>query len=159
MHDGCRFGDGAPHLLATPCQRCGHTAGVLHLRQPNGQRPLCCAGCGTWIKWVGKGETGEAKRSVSSQIHAKLRPSDRAAILERDAYHCLFCGRRPPEVILHVAHVVSVQVGSDLGLTEDQINHPDNLITGCEECNLGQRASSPPPYIIASLLARIGGQR
>ena len=63
--------------------------------------------------------------------HAPTRKL-RAAILKRDDYRCLMCGRRPAEntdVKLHVHHVVQWSLG---GLTVRK-----NLITLCETCHDG----------------------
>lgn len=59
-------------------------------------------------------------------------PKLRAAILKRDDYRCLACGRRPatnPDIELHVHHVVPFSEG---GLTTRS-----NLITLCHTCHKG----------------------
>ena len=53
-------------------------------------------------------------------------------ILERDNHTCHYCGRRPPEVVLQVDHVVSIALGGS--------DTPDNLITACRDCNTGKGA-------------------
>lgn len=59
-----------------------------------------------------------------------MRPSVRFCILRRDGFTCRYCGRRPPDVVLHVDHMVPVARGG----TSDE----DNLITACRRCNLGK---------------------
>jgi len=56
----------------------------------------------------------------------------RFRILARDGFRCRYCGRpgNAPGVVLHVDHVVPVAAG---GTTIE-----DNLLTACEECNLGK---------------------
>ncbi len=54
----------------------------------------------------------------------------RFEIFKRDGFVCQYCGAHPPQVLLHVDHVVPVVEGGD--------NDPDNLITACETCNLGK---------------------
>ncbi len=56
----------------------------------------------------------------------------RFGILQRDGFRCRYCGRTgsTPDVVLHVDHVVPVAAG---GTTSE-----DNLLTACEECNLGK---------------------
>jgi len=54
----------------------------------------------------------------------------RAEILERDNYTCQHCGRKAPDVKLHVDHIVPKKKG---GLTETR-----NLQTLCIECNMGK---------------------
>lgn len=56
----------------------------------------------------------------------------RFEIFRRDAFTCRYCGRRPPEVILEIDHIVPVVEG---GLSE-----LPNLITACRECNGGKGA-------------------
>lgn len=61
-----------------------------------------------------------------------MRPSLRFEVFKRDAFTCGYCGRRSPEVILHVDHV--------LPLAEGGRDEPDNLVTSCVECNQGKAA-------------------
>lgn len=58
----------------------------------------------------------------------------RRKILERDGYKCVDCGRSPrndPSCVLHVDHRIAVARGGG--------DHPDNLQTLCDWCNLGKR--------------------
>lgn len=56
----------------------------------------------------------------------------RFEIFKRDRFICAYCGRTPPEVLLHVDHVVpKAEGGSD---------DPANLRTACRDCNLGNGA-------------------
>lgn len=64
----------------------------------------------------------------------------RFEVLKRDGFMCHYCGRRAPEVVLHVDHIVPESEGG-----EDTL---ENLVTACEECNLGKsnkRLDSPLP--------------
>lgn len=54
----------------------------------------------------------------------------RFAILKRDGFACHYCGRKPPEVELHVDHVIPVADGG----TDD----PANLVAACFDCNAGK---------------------
>jgi hypothetical protein len=54
----------------------------------------------------------------------------RFEILKRDGFTCQYCGRKPPEVQLHVDHIKPQWEGG----TDD----PENLITSCADCNLGK---------------------
>lgn len=60
-----------------------------------------------------------------------IKTSLRFKIFERDNFTCQYCGRKPPEVILHCDHIHPL---SKKG-TSDEIN----LITSCRDCNLGKR--------------------
>ncbi|MBI4570634.1 MAG: HNH endonuclease [Chloroflexi bacterium] len=55
----------------------------------------------------------------------------RFQLFRRDGFQCLYCGRRPPDVVLHVDHAMPVAVGGDSGLA--------NLVTCCSDCNAGKR--------------------
>ena len=51
--------------------------------------------------------------------------------MERDGFRCAYCGRGSrDEVVLRVDHVVPWSKG---GLSEES-----NLVTACEDCNLGK---------------------
>lgn len=54
----------------------------------------------------------------------------RFRILSRDNFTCRYCGRRAPEVVLQVDHIVARTKG---GSDDDT-----NLITACFECNQGK---------------------
>jgi len=55
-------------------------------------------------------------------------------VLARDSFTCVYCGRKPPEVALHVDHKISVKDGGS-----DEL---ENLVTACDECNAGKSDSS-----------------
>jgi len=58
----------------------------------------------------------------------------RFEVFKRDRFTCAYCGRRPPEVLLEVDHVVPRCEGGP-----DTI---DNLVTSCEACNRGKAGKS-----------------
>jgi hypothetical protein len=57
----------------------------------------------------------------------------RFQVLRRDDFRCAYCGRMPPDVILHVDHVVPFSLGGGTTL--------DNLRASCGDCNLGKGAN------------------
>lgn len=59
-----------------------------------------------------------------------LTKGKRFEIFKRDGFTCQYCGRKPPEVVLHVDHVMPVAEGGD--------NDEMNLVTACSDCNLGK---------------------
>jgi 5-methylcytosine-specific restriction endonuclease McrA len=63
----------------------------------------------------------------------------RFGILQRDGFRCRYCGRpgNAPGVVLHVDHVVPV--------VADATTTQDNLLTACDECNLGKAAWAVVP--------------
>ena len=54
----------------------------------------------------------------------------RFEIFKRDCFTCQYCGKKAPDVILHIDHIVPISKGG----TNDILN----LITSCESCNLGK---------------------
>lgn len=58
--------------------------------------------------------------------------ADRFRILKRDNFTCRYCGRKAPEVPLHVDHAVSLKRGGP--------NDDHNLVTSCSQCNNGKGA-------------------
>lgn len=62
-----------------------------------------------------------------------VSPKLRFEVFKRDDFTCQYCGRHPPDVLLHADHIISVNDGG-----ADDI---DNLITACEPCNLGKGAT------------------
>jgi 5-methylcytosine-specific restriction endonuclease McrA len=71
---------------------------------------------------------GRRTRRARDPIRAQMR----FRVLQRDGFRCRYCGRSgsAPGVVLHVDHVVPLAAGG--GSTEH------NLVTACEECNLGK---------------------
>lgn len=64
---------------------------------------------------------------------AKRKPMSkrkRFEIFKRDGFACQYCGRKPPQVMLQVDHVIAVAAGGD----DDSLN----LTTACEDCNSGK---------------------
>lgn len=56
----------------------------------------------------------------------------RFEVFKRDKFTCQYCGAHPPAVVLHVDHIHPVAEGGT--------NDEDNLVTACENCNLGKGA-------------------
>lgn len=57
----------------------------------------------------------------------------RFRVLQRDGFRCQYCGRSARDgAILHLDHVVPYSAGGETS--------EDNLITACEQCNLGKSA-------------------
>jgi len=63
-------------------------------------------------------------------IPAKMR----FEVLKRDKNTCVYCGRKSPDIVLHVDHVVAVALGGTNSLS--------NLVAACEDCNRGKGATS-----------------
>lgn len=62
-----------------------------------------------------------------------IKKKTRFEVFKRDGFTCQYCGATPPEVVLHVDHIIAVVEGGGNGI--------NNLITACESCNLGKGAT------------------
>lgn len=54
----------------------------------------------------------------------------RFEIFKRDNFTCMYYGKKPPSVILHIDHIIPVSKGGG--------NGTENLVTSCDKCNLGK---------------------
>lgn len=82
-----------------------------------------------------------AHRSRRSGIGAKLR----FAVLKRDGFRCVYCGRTSKEAKLNVDHIVPVALGG----TNDRLN----LVTSCAECNSGKSCDRLPKTVEQRIMA------
>lgn len=67
-------------------------------------------------------DTQSTRKSISVRT--------RFEIFKRDGFVCQYCGRKSPDVVLEVDHIVAVVDGGT--------NDPINLVTSCWECNRGK---------------------
>jgi hypothetical protein len=71
------------------------------------------------------------ERPVSVPATAqKVSVRTRFEVLKRDSFTCRYCGRKTPEVVLQVDHVIPSSQGGS--------NDMENLVTACWECNSGK---------------------
>jgi hypothetical protein len=137
--------------MRAACRKCGHGYGSIETR--NGQDCVWCGNCGAFQYNAPKTETGRAPRTVTT-IHNGIKAGQRARILLRASGSCELChaANKP----LHAGHLLSVNEGMKLGLTEAEINSDENLAAMCDECNLGL-SDQPIPLrlLVAILKARI----
>ena len=61
-----------------------------------------------------------------------MKKTLRFEIFKRDNFTCVYCGKKPPEVILEVDHIIPRKEGGD--------DDPSNLATSCFSCNRGKGA-------------------
>ncbi|HEY0376414.1 MAG TPA: HNH endonuclease [Pyrinomonadaceae bacterium] len=73
-----------------------------------------------------------ANKSINHR--RRISPRLRFQVFQRDNSTCQVCGRRAPEVILHLDHIEPVSWESNW----QPSNHPDDYQVLCEECNLGK---------------------
>lgn len=62
-----------------------------------------------------------------------ISPKLRFEVFKRDGFTCQYCGRKTPEVVLEVDHIIPKSKGGG-----DEL---ENLVTSCWECNRGKGAS------------------
>lgn len=145
--------DGREFALRQPCRHCSGTEGVI--RVAGGQNVVRCKSCNLAQFNAPKRETGESTRSTST---SPIPPKKRHRILERDGYRCGTCGRGAEQVILHVGHVVSIDDGPGLGMSDADLHDDENLVALCEECNLGiGRYSLRARHLLSILVRRYAG--
>lgn len=70
--------------------------------------------------------SGESQPTTSRNLSQRMR----FAVLFRDNFTCQYCGRKPPEVTLQVDHRNPYSLGGEHSM--------ENLVTACNECNLGK---------------------
>lgn len=116
------------------CPTCGH--GSANVAANGAHMTARCAHCDHYIRHVSKADLGLQPRTVQSR--AGIKPSTRARVLDAHGHACITCGRRPPEVILHVDHLIPVELAKRYDLYDDLIESEHNLAPSCEECNLGK---------------------
>lgn len=148
-----------PFEMREPCRECGGPFGRVEER--NGQACVYCVtpGCGRWVYNAPRTETGEKRRSVST-VHAAIKPKTRAHVLLRANSRCELCGVGIDDTVMHVGHLISVEDGLKEGLTDQHLNHQENLAAMCQECNLGIGKDSTPLRTLLRVTAlRLGVRR
>lgn len=78
--------------------------------------------------------TAQAPPSPVATSRVPIPAGLRFAVLRRDGFRCAYCGRGETErVRLHIDHLIPVAHGGK--------NELDNLVTACQDCNLGKSAT------------------
>lgn len=136
------------YKMRMPCKFCQHEFGKMEER--NGQNCVYCIKCSKHQYNAPKAETGEAQRSIRTR--EEISPGVKAEVLQRDGSRCQLCGRGSFEgKILHMGHIVSVHDAEAFKLKPEWVNKPANLITLCEECNLGMGKVSMTPRVLVAI--------
>lgn len=100
---------------------------------------IYCRKCQTWKSleiFIGnykrKGDSCADCRDIKYSIkNSRSLPLNlRFEVLNRDNFTCRYCGQSAPKVELHVDHIIPVSKGGE--------NSLNNLITACQDCNLGK---------------------
>jgi hypothetical protein len=136
--------------MRASCPTCEGLDGYIETR--NGQDCVFCANCSRWCYNAPKHETGRAIRPLRTR--PDIKPNQRARILDRDNGTCILCHRA--NIDLDVGHLISIDEGRALGMTDLELYHDDNLAAMCGPCNSGYGAISVNPrLLVATIRARI----
>jgi hypothetical protein len=81
------------------------------------------------VQWLAFGSAPPREVQEGRSIPAGLR----FKVLRRNGFTCQYCGRKAPEVELHVDHRVP--------WSKVKTHDIDNLVTACRDCNLGKGAT------------------
>lgn len=76
-----------------------------------------------------KNKKCQGTKPIRKPISKKMR----FEIFKRDSFTCQYCGKKAPDVVLHIDHIKPVAAGGRNSLL--------NLVTSCIECNLGKGAT------------------
>ncbi len=125
--------------LRKPCL-CGCPDGQITTR--NGQDVARCQKCDLFQYNAPKLETGRAQRSLATR--PGITPSQRARIFAVHDNACIVCGRRPPDVELVLAHIISREIADRYGMLDALIDSEFNLAPMCPEDNSGDAFLSEP---------------
>jgi len=109
---------------------CGHgDKSILEYLDPP---PLLCllVGLSPTRTPVGRGDGGQGvlERPVGKRKQLSVRT--RFEVFKRDDFTCRYCGRKSPDVVLEIDHIIPV---ADNGSNDEM-----NLVTSCFECNSGK---------------------
>ncbi len=86
-----------------------------------------------WLRSAEREAPGSRAGARTARGSRTIPLTLRFQVLRRDDFRCTYCGRKLPEVVLHIDHVEAFSSG---GLTK-----VDNLRTACSDCNLGKGAT------------------
>lgn len=114
------------------CKRCSVVPEtILLVARPEdteaNRTAVFCPRCDNWMAWANKAESGKDTKSCRS---SEFPTGVRMSVLKRDNFTCQSCGRKAPDVILHIDHIIPA--------AQDGLSVEPNGITLCQECNLGK---------------------
>jgi len=72
----------------------------------------------------------ECKKEIGKKYYKDTRLKKRFNIFQKNEFTCQYCGRKSPEAILQIDHIIPKTKG---GTDEEK-----NLITSCRDCNIGK---------------------
>ena len=97
--------------------------------KPKKFQQIICPICNLYSKPI---NNRQKNCSQCSKLKTGLRPKKlRFEILKRDNFTCQYCGRKSPDVILQIDHIIPK--------SKNGKDNKDNLITACFDCNSGKK--------------------
>jgi hypothetical protein len=93
---------------------------------------IYCPNCGSQMPTEARFCMDCGRRIPTSPERIPILKRVRFEVFKRDMHTCVYCGRKSPDVVLHVDHVIPVAKGGT--------NDLSNLVTACEDCNRGKGA-------------------
>lgn len=129
---------GAAHLKDGRCPLCGHSK-----EEGDDHESMMASKSITYDKHYvhppvpgmqGRPSPDQGRYRDDVSESRRIPKSLRFEVLARDGYTCRYCGRRPPEAILELDHMVSWRDGGRTTL--------GNLVTSCRDCNRGKSSKS-----------------
>jgi hypothetical protein len=132
--------------MRAPCKECNSVVGRI---KPTGAQDCVFCECGKFQYNAPRVETGRAVRTVAT-VHNGVTTKQRARILLRDGNACALCHAQDKP--LHAGHLLSVDVGISMGLTEVELNDDANLAAMCDECNSGVSDTPLPLRVCVAIL-------
>lgn len=130
--------------MRSPC-RCGHSRG--RIVEKSGQDTVRCLACNAYCYCAPRAETGRDVRRVKTRNG--IPPWKKAAVILRDGNRCVLC--KDDDAILHAGHIISRDIGIQIGMSDDDVDDEENLAAMCETCNLGI-GNAPIPLTLAYLI-------
>lgn len=150
-------GGGKPHPLRRPCA-CGSNDGMVLVK--NGQNCLYCSNCRSFTGYNVPAAEMAGRPATNGEIHSRVSSSRRWRIMELQGFRCAACHDGADSgAILHVDHILPVDLREESGLTIEEINSDNNLWALCAECNIGKGTTPMEPRLFAAILrARMAWQ-
>jgi 5-methylcytosine-specific restriction endonuclease McrA len=110
-----------------------------------------CLTCGKSFITLNKKQKWCCQKCCNKYIRSeddKVSMSRRWDVFVRDCFKCKYCGKSPEDgKVLHIDHIKPKILGGS--------NKIDNLITACQECNIGKSDKELTGAALTEILTRV----
>lgn len=134
------------YTMRQPCKYCSSVDGRIETRA--GQDCVFCLSCDRHNYNAPRTETGREVRTLRTRPNISV--SQRARVLDRDGGLCVIC--HTPGRPVDAGHIVSVDEGRQLDMTDVELFSDENLAAMCSSCNSGYSSVSINPRIFLALV-------